>query len=52
MACVDDRCDLGGRSRLVQGDDLTALTKEAAEISGITYITDLDRNEVEEILSF
>ena len=33
-------------------DDLSALTREAAEISGITYLTDLDREEVDEILGF
>lgn len=32
-------------------DDLAALTKEAAEISGIRYIMDLDDEEVEQILS-
>lgn len=32
-------------------DDITSLTKEAAEISGITYIMDLDAEEVEKILS-
>jgi glutamate synthase domain-containing protein 2 len=31
-------------------DDVTALTKEAAEISGIRYIMDIDAAEVEEIL--
>lgn len=31
-------------------DDLTALTPEAAEISGITYIMDLDKEEVDTIL--
>ncbi|MBN1156365.1 FMN-binding glutamate synthase family protein [Candidatus Woesearchaeota archaeon] len=32
-------------------NDLVALTKEAAAISGITYIMDNDKKEVEEILS-
>ncbi|GAB6274266.1 MAG: FMN-binding glutamate synthase family protein [Peptococcaceae bacterium] len=32
-------------------DDVTALTKEAAEISGIHYIMDIDAVEAEEILS-
>ena len=32
-------------------DDIAALTKEAAEISGITYITDVDKKEVENILN-
>lgn len=31
-------------------DDIAALTKEAAEISGITYLTELDKEEVEKIL--
>jgi len=32
-------------------DDIAALTREAAEISGITYITEVDKAQVEEILS-
>lgn len=32
-------------------DDITALTREAAEITGIRYIMDLDDEEVEQILS-
>jgi glutamate synthase domain-containing protein 2 len=31
--------------------DIAALTHEAAEVSGIPYITDIDREEVEEILN-
>ncbi len=31
-------------------DDITALTREAAEVSGIRYIMDLDDEEVEQIL--
>jgi glutamate synthase domain-containing protein 2 len=31
-------------------NDLAALTHEAAEVSGIRYLTDLDREEVDEIL--
>jgi hypothetical protein len=31
-------------------DDLTALTRDAAEISGITYIMDLDKQQADEIL--
>jgi len=31
-------------------DDLAALTREAADISGITYVTDLDKEEAEAIL--
>jgi glutamate synthase domain-containing protein 2 len=36
----------------VSRDDLAALTKEAAEISGIQYIMDADAKEVDKILSF
>ncbi|NWF50167.1 MAG: FMN-binding glutamate synthase family protein [Ignavibacteriaceae bacterium] len=32
-------------------DDIAALTKEAAEISGIGYITDVDKEEVQTILN-
>ncbi|MEA1964094.1 MAG: FMN-binding glutamate synthase family protein [Candidatus Aerophobetes bacterium] len=32
-------------------DDIAALTKEAAEISGITYIMDVDKEEVDSILN-
>ncbi len=32
-------------------DDLAALTREAAQVSGITYITDVDKEEVETILN-
>jgi glutamate synthase domain-containing protein 2 len=35
----------------VSREDIAALTREAAEISGITYIMDLDRKEAEEILN-
>ncbi len=31
-------------------DDIAALTRQAAEISGIVYVMDVDRREVEEIL--
>jgi glutamate synthase domain-containing protein 2 len=31
-------------------DDLAALTREAAEISGIRYVMDVDQEEVEKIL--
>ena len=31
-------------------DDIAALTKEAAEISGIDYVMDADKEEVDEIL--
>ncbi len=33
-------------------DDIASLTKEAAEISGIPYVMDLDKAEAEKILSF
>lgn len=32
-------------------DDIAALTKEAAEISGIPYVMDIDKKEVDQILS-
>ena len=35
----------------ISRDDMAALTKQAADVSGITYITDVDRKEVEEILA-
>ena len=35
----------------ISRDDIAALTPEAAEISGISYVMDLDREEVEEILN-
>ena len=31
-------------------DDIAALTPEAARVSGITYVLDVDREEVEKIL--
>jgi glutamate synthase domain-containing protein 2 len=34
----------------IKRDDLAALTREAAEVSGINYVTDVDKAEVEEIL--
>ncbi|MBL7136797.1 MAG: FMN-binding glutamate synthase family protein [Candidatus Marinimicrobia bacterium] len=36
---------------LISRYDIAALTHEAADISGIEYITDVDKDEVEEILS-
>ena len=39
------------RLDLVDRNDLVALTKEAAEISGISYIMDADREEVDRILA-
>ena len=35
---------------LVTRDDLAALTRDAAEISGIKYLSDIDKGEVDEIL--
>ena len=32
-------------------DDIAALTREAAQVSGITYITDVDKEKVETILN-
>lgn len=34
----------------IRRDDIAALTKEAAEISGISYVMDVDKKEVEQIL--
>ena len=39
------------RLDLVDRNDLVALTKEAAEISGISYVMDADREEVDRILA-
>jgi hypothetical protein len=36
--------------RYISRDDLCALTRKAAEISGIPYVMDADREEVEKIL--
>jgi hypothetical protein len=36
--------------RYLSRDDIVALTPEAARISGITYVMDADKNEVEKIL--
>ncbi len=36
----------------ISRDDLASLTREASEISGIQYITDVDKEEVEKILSY
>jgi hypothetical protein len=33
-------------------DDIAALTREAADISGIKYIMDVDKAKMEEILNF
>jgi hypothetical protein len=34
----------------VDRDDLMALTREAAEVSGISYVMDADKEEVDRIL--
>ena len=39
------------RLDLIERNDLVSLTREAAEVSGIPYIMDADREEVERILS-
>jgi len=36
---------------LIERNDLMSLTREAAEISGIPYVMDADREEVERILA-
>jgi hypothetical protein len=36
----------------VSRDDIAALTRQAAEISGITYVTEVDKAEVDEILGW
>lgn len=36
---------------LIERSDIAALTHEAADVSGITYITDVDKDEVEKILA-
>jgi len=46
LLCGSRKFALGFVSR----DDLAALTKEAGEISGIPYIMDLDKEEVEAVL--
>ena len=48
LMCGARKFDLSHVSR----DDLAALTHEAAEVSGITYIKDVDRAEVQSILSW
>jgi len=35
----------------IRRDDIAALTREAAEVSGIPYVTEADREEAERILS-
>ena len=36
----------------ISRNDLTALTPQSAAVSGIPYVMDLDKNEVEQLLSF
>ena len=47
LMCGARKFNLGHVSR----DDLAALTREAADISGISFITDVDKQEVETILN-
>ncbi len=47
LMCGSRRFSLDYMSR----DDLAALTREAADISGIPFITEVDRSQVEEILA-
>ena len=35
----------------ISRDDIAALTQDAARISGIPYVTDVDKEEVEKILN-
>lgn len=37
---------------VIRRDDLVALTREAAEVSGISYVMDADKEEVEKLLNF
>jgi hypothetical protein len=39
------------RTDLITRDDIAALTPDAARISGITYVMDVDKEEAEKILS-
>lgn len=39
------------RTDLIERNDIAAITREAAEISGIPYVTELDREEAENILN-
>jgi len=34
----------------IERDDIASLTKEVADISGITYVMDMDKEAVEKIL--
>jgi glutamate synthase domain-containing protein 2 len=46
LMCGNRKFNLG----VITRDDIACLTKEAAEISGINYITDVDKEEVDKIL--
>ena len=35
----------------ISRDDIVSLTKDAAEISGISYVMDVDKNEADTILN-
>ena len=35
----------------ISRDDIVSLTKDAAEISGISYVMDVDKKEVDQILT-
>ena len=37
--------------KYIERDDIAAITKEAAEVSGIPYVMDVDKDEVESILN-
>jgi glutamate synthase domain-containing protein 2 len=47
LMCGARKFNLG----VITRDDIASLTKEAAEISGIQYITDVDKEECEKILN-
>jgi glutamate synthase domain-containing protein 2 len=47
LMCGSRKFDLSHVTR----DDITALTREAAEVSGITYVKEVDRDEVQTILN-
>ena len=37
--------------KYISRDDIAALTRESAEVSGIRYVMDVDKGRVEEILN-
>jgi len=56
VTCLDGCLGLMAGARkfrldLIDRNDLMSLTREAAEISGIPYVMDVDRAEVDRILS-